>query len=36
MIELDNGPLAISFIITIAFVGPIIYALFVDRRNGKK
>ena len=36
MIELDNGPLAISFIIAIAFVGPIFYAIFIDRRNGKK
>ena len=36
MIELDNGPLAISFIIALAFVFPIFYALFIDRRNEKK
>jgi len=36
MIDFDNGPVAISFIIAIAFLGPIFYALFIDRRNGKK
>jgi hypothetical protein len=35
MIELDNGPLAISFIIALAFAGPIFYALFIDRKDKK-
>lgn len=36
MIELDNGPVALSMVITLAFVMPILYSFFVDRRNGKK
>jgi threonine/homoserine efflux transporter RhtA len=35
MIELDNGPLAISLIIAIAFIGPILYAIFIDRNEKK-
>jgi hypothetical protein len=36
MIELDNGPVALSMVIALAFVMPILYSFFVDRRNGKK
>ncbi len=36
MIELDNGPVAISLIIALAFGLPIFYAIFIDRRNDKK
>lgn len=36
MIELDNGPVAISLIIALAFAAPIFYAIFIDRRNDKK
>ena len=35
MIELDNGPVAISLIIAIAFLGPILYGIFVDRNEKK-
>ena len=33
MIELDNGPLAISLIIALAFVLPILYGFFIDRNE---
>jgi hypothetical protein len=33
MIELDNGPIALSLVIAIAFLAPIMYALFVDRNE---
>lgn len=33
MIELDNGPVAIGLIIAIAFLGPFIYSLFVDKNK---
>lgn len=36
MIELDNGPLALSMVIALAFIFPILYSFFVDRRNDKK
>jgi hypothetical protein len=36
MIELDNGPVALSMVIAIAFAFPILYSFFVDRRNDKK
>jgi len=36
MIDFDNGPVAISGVIALAFLLPILYALFIDRRNGKK
>lgn len=36
MIELDNGPVAISLIIALAFAAPIFYAIFIDRRTDKK
>jgi len=35
MIELDNGPLAISLIIALAFACPILYGLFIDRNEKK-
>jgi hypothetical protein len=35
MIELDNGPVALSLVIAIAFVAPILYAIFVDRNEKK-
>ena len=35
MIELDNGPLAISLIIALAFAFPILYAIFIDRNEKK-
>lgn len=35
MIELDNGPIALSLIISIAFLGPILYGFFVDRNEKK-
>jgi len=35
MIELDNGPLAISLIIALAFAMPIFYAIFIDRNEKK-
>ena len=33
MIELDNGPVALSLVITLAFLAPIFYAIFVDRND---
>ncbi len=33
MIELDNGPVALSLIIAIAFIAPILYSYFVDRNE---
>jgi hypothetical protein len=33
MIELDNGPIALSLVIAIAFIAPILYAIFVDRNE---
>jgi hypothetical protein len=35
MIELDNGPLAISLIIALAFAFPILYGIFIDRNEKK-
>ena len=35
MIELDNGPLAISLVIALAFVLPFFYGLFIDRNEKK-
>ena len=35
MIELDNGPIALSLVITIAFVAPFLYGIFVDRNDKK-
>lgn len=36
MIELDNGPIAMGIIITIAIVGPLIYSFFVDNHDKPK
>ncbi len=36
MIELDNGPLALAGVIALAFLFPIFYSFFIDRRNDKK
>ena len=33
MIELDNGPVALSLVIAIAFVAPFLYSIFVDRND---
>jgi len=33
MIELDNGPVALSLVIALAFGLPILYAIFVDRND---
>ncbi len=33
MIELDNGPIALSLVIALAFIGPIIFSFFVDRNE---
>jgi hypothetical protein len=33
MIELDNGPVAISLVIAIAFLAPILYGLFIDKNK---
>lgn len=30
MIELDNGPVAVTLIIAIAYLGPFIFSFFVD------
>ncbi len=35
MIELDNGPIALSLIIAIAYFAPIFYSFFVDRNDKK-
>jgi hypothetical protein len=35
MIELDNGPLAISLIIALAFALPFFYGIFIDRNEKK-
>lgn len=35
MIELDNGPVALALVISIAFLGPILYGIFVDRNDKK-
>jgi hypothetical protein len=35
MIELDNGPIALSLVIAIAYLAPILYAVFVDRNEKK-
>jgi hypothetical protein len=35
MIELDNGPVALSLVITLAFVLPFLYGIFVDRNEKK-
>jgi hypothetical protein len=35
MIELDNGPVALSLVIALAFAAPFLYALFVDRNDKK-
>jgi hypothetical protein len=35
MIELDNGPLALSLVIAIAFVAPYLYGFFIDRNDKK-
>jgi hypothetical protein len=39
MIDIDYGPAAMGFVITIAIVGPLIYSFFVDHYDkspGKK
>jgi hypothetical protein len=33
MIELDNGPIALSLVIAIAYLAPILYGIFVDRNE---
>jgi len=33
MIELDNGPMALSLVIALAFVGPILFSFFVDHNK---
>jgi len=33
MIELDNGPVALSLVIALAFACPIFYGIFVDRNK---
>ena len=33
MIEFDNGPVAIALVITIAFLAPILYGLFIDKNK---
>lgn len=35
MIELDNGPIALSLVIAIAYAAPILYSFFVDRNDKK-
>jgi hypothetical protein len=35
MIELDNGPVALSLVISLAFLAPIFYSFFVDRNEKK-
>jgi hypothetical protein len=35
MIELDNGPIALSLVIALAFLFPIFYSFFIDRNEKK-
>ena len=35
MIELDNGPVALSLAVILAFAAPILYSFFVDRNKKK-
>lgn len=35
MIELDNGPVALSLVIALAFLLPIFYSFFIDRNEKK-
>jgi hypothetical protein len=35
MIELDNGPIALSLVVALAFAAPILYSFFVDRNDRK-
>ena len=35
MIELDNGPIALSLVIALAFLAPIFYSFFIDRNEKK-
>jgi hypothetical protein len=35
MIELDNGPVALALVISIAFLAPIFYSFFIDRNEKK-
>ena len=36
MIELDNGPIAITIVIVMAYLFPILYSFFIDRNNDRK
>lgn len=33
MIDLDNGPIALSLVIAIAFLAPLYYSFFVDKNK---
>jgi len=35
MIELDNGPIALSLVISLAFLLPFFYSFFIDRNEKK-
>lgn len=35
MIELDNGPIALSLVIALAFLAPYLYGLVIDKDKKK-